>query len=231
MFDIVICSSNLGLVKRSIKVVNKALINYEFDYHIDKFTNSDSKLGDVIKNGKRKIYIIDSDMLDIVHRIREKDFVSIIILISLYDKIDTELFHEKLLVLDYLCFDKDYDDNLLKDMDTSLKIIFKENAFSFKYNHIVYRIFCDDINYIEKEPNIKRCIIHTLDRDYYIVASVREIMNSLDGMFIRSSQSCIINMMNVEHIDCGNNIVYFKNGDVTNLVTNKMKKIIAENIK
>ena len=79
MFDIVVCSSNLDLISRSIRVINKALISYEFDYHISKFKSSNSRLMSIIKNGKRKIYIIDSDMLDVVYKIREDDFISIII--------------------------------------------------------------------------------------------------------------------------------------------------------
>ena len=231
MFDIVVCSSNLDLMNRSIKVINSIFIGYEFDYHIDKFKNSNYKLMNTIKNGKRKIYVIDSEMLDIVYKIREDDFISIIIFISLHDEADIDLFHRKLLVLDYLCFDENYDDNLAKDIDTSLKILFKDNVFSFKYNHIVYLIPYENINYIEKEPNIKRCIIHTLDKEYYVVNSIQGIKDSLNGMFIKSSQSCIINMMNAKYIDCTNNMVYFKNGDTTSLVTNKAKKVIASHIK
>ena len=227
MFDIVVCSSSKDLMSRSIKAVNKALISYEINYHIDKFMNSNSKLIDIITSGKRKIYIIDSDMLDIAYKVRENDFMSIIILISSHDKLDVDIFHEKLLVLDYICFDKDYDDNLVKDINMSLKILFSDNVFSFKYNHVVYRVPYEDINYIEKEPNVKRCIIHTLDNEYYVVNSIKKIINSLNGMFIKSSQSCIINMMNVEYVDCTNNVVYFKNGDMTNLVTDKVKKTIS----
>ena len=34
-------------------------------------------------------------------------------------------------------------------------------------------------------------------------------------------------MMNVEYVDCTSNVVYFKNGDMTCLVTDKMKKVIS----
>ena len=55
MFDIVVCSSSLGLISRSIKVINMALINYEFDYHIDKFTDINNELVDIITCSKKKI--------------------------------------------------------------------------------------------------------------------------------------------------------------------------------
>ena len=231
MFDIVVCSSSKDLMNRSIKVINKTLINYDFDYHIDKFTGSSKRMMDVIDDAKRKIYFIDSDMIDVAYRIRENDFMSIIIMISLHDNIDIGIFHEKLLVLDYITFDDDYDDNLLKDINISLEILFKDNTFSFHYNYVIYRIPYENINYIEKETNIKRCIIHAIDGKYYVVSSIKKVFDELDGMFIKSSQSCIINMMNVKYIDCASNMVYFKNGDVTCLVTNKIKQIIKEYVK
>ena len=35
MFDIVVCSKNMDLTKRSIKVINKVVKNYKFDCNID----------------------------------------------------------------------------------------------------------------------------------------------------------------------------------------------------
>ena len=225
MFDIVVCSKNKDLVDRSIKVINRALISYEFNYHIDKY--NDSKLD---YNG-RKIYLIDvDDYLNIAHKIRKHDFMSIIILISSSGKIIVDIFHEKLLILDYICLDRNYNNNLRKSINMSLKILFSDNIFSFMYNHVIYCIPYKDITYIEKEINVKRCIIHTLNNDYYIIDSIMRISNSLCGMFIKSSQSCIINLSNIDNIDCVNNLVYFKNGSVTSLISNKSKKTIREYI-
>ena len=80
MLDIVFCSGNKYLMDRSIKLINKLLINYEFDYYIYKFMCNNSKLIDIINDNKRKIYVIDSDMLDVVNIIRKNDFISIIII-------------------------------------------------------------------------------------------------------------------------------------------------------
>ena len=226
MFDIVVCSSNLDLIKRSVKVVNKALVGYDFNYHIDKCMSKNIE----INNNKRKIYIIDNNMIDLAYRIRKNDFISIIIIINSCNLSDIELLHKKLLILDYIYLNNDYDDNLLKDINMGLKILLSDNVFSFKYNYIIYRIPYTDINYIEKEPNVKRCIIHTIDSKYYIVNSIENIYNSLDAMFIKSSQSCIINVMNIKYLDCTNNVICFNNGDMTNLITDKVKKLLIDNM-
>ena len=229
MFDIVVCSTSKDLMNRSIKVINCGLINYDFDYHVCKFNNNCDELLKIIDKNRRKLYIIDIDNnLDIAIKIREIDFDSIIILVSSHDSIDYSLFNERLMILDYLCNNELYEDRLKQDICLGIKILFKENVFVFSYNHVVYRIPYEDINYIEKEPNIKRCIIHTLDKDYYVVNSVEKISSNLSGMFIKTSQSCIINLMNVSNVDCVKNIVCFKNGDMTTLITNRAKKIIKE---
>lgn len=229
MIDIVVCSTSIDLINRSIKVINSGLINYDFDYHIYKFDNNCYELTKLIDNYKRKLYIIDMDNnLDVANKIRENDFDSIIILVSSHDIIDYNLFNKRLIILDYICNNELYEDRLKQDVSLGIKILFKKDVFIFKYNHVVYRVFYEDINYIEKEPNIKRCIVHTIDKDYYVVNSIEKISNTLSGMFIKTSQSCIINLMNVKNVDCVNNIVSFKNGDTTTLITNRVKKIIKE---
>ena len=231
MFDIVVCSTSKDLMNRSIEIINSSLINYEFDYHICKFNNNCDELSKIINDYKRKIYIIDIDnSLDTAIKIRESNFDSIIILITSHDIIDYSLFNERLLMLDYICNNELFGERLRQDICLALRIIFKENVFVFRYNHVMYRISYKDINYIEKEPKIKRCIIHTLDKDYYVVNSIEKLNSNLSGMFIKTSQSCIINMMNVSYVDCVNNIVYFRNGAMTTLITNKVKKIIKEYI-
>ena len=81
--------------------------------------------------------------------------------------------------------------------------------------------------FIEKE-NFK----FTVEKyDTYFEMLEKLYKGELDGMFVKSSQSCIINVMNVEYVDCTNDVVYFKNGDVTNLVTAKVIKIIKECVK
>ena len=231
MFDIVVCSSCNDLMKRSIKVINSALISYEFDYHIYRYNQCCYELLKMIVNNKRKLYIIDIDnSLDIAFKIREKDFTSIIILISSHASIDNKIFNERLMILGYVCTDGYYDDKLKQDINLAVKILFKDNVFVFKYNHVIYRIFYEDINYIEKETQIKRCIIHTVDKNYYVVNSIEKLNSILGGTFIKTHQSCIVNLMNVKNIDCVNNLVCFKNGNVTPLITKRMQKVIKEYI-
>ena len=152
MFDIVVCSMNNDLMDKNIKVINSVLMNFDLDYHIFTFNGCCQKLIDIINDYKKKIYIIDiDDNLDIAFKIRENDFRSIIILISSHNFVDNELLNERLMILDYVRNSKIFLDRLKQDICLSMKIMLKGNIFTFMYNHVLYRIPYEDINYIEKE--------------------------------------------------------------------------------
>lgn len=226
MLDIIIYSNNITTIRKSEKAINIALVNYEFEYNLHIISSFD-KLSNIITNKNRKIYIIDEyyeNNCNIASTIRENDFTSIIILVNISNNNYDMLINKRLMALDYILDSNNYLLRLKDDINLSLKIIYGDNTFVFKYNHMLYRIPYNDINYIEKEPLVKRCIIHTLDKEYYIVSSIEKILHELENSFIKTHQSCIINMNNVSGLDLSNNTICFKNGDNTSLLTNKMKK-------
>ena len=100
--------------------------------------------------------------------------------------------------------------------------------FVFRYNHVLYRIPYNKICYIEKEPMIKRCIIHTIDEDYYITENITSILSHLDNSFCRTHQSCIVNLNNIRMVDLKTNVIEFNNGDKTDMLNIKMKKVIKD---
>ena len=232
MLNIIIYSNNIATIRKSNKAINMALVNYEFEYSIYEINKcNDSVLTDIINNKNKKIYIIDVanyQSCNVASMIREKDFTSIIILVNMnIEKYDMFL-DKRLIVFDFISSKDNYLNRLIDDINLSLKIIYGEEIFVFKYNHMIYRIPYNSINYIEKESSVKRCIIHTNDKKYYIVSSIEKIMNDLDINFVKTHQSCIVNINNVSELDFSNNIIIFKNGDNTSLLTDKVKKTLKK---
>ena len=234
MLDIIIFSDNMTTVQKSNKAIYMALVNYEIEYNTHIFNSyEDKELDNIINNKNRKIYVLDIDsdnICNVVDLIREKDFTSIIILVNVKNNNYDLLINKRLMALDFIIDNDKYIIRLKDDINLSLKIIYGEDTLVFKYNHIIYRIPFGDINYIEKEPTVKRCIIHTIDKNYYIVSSIEKIMNEFNDNFLRTHQSCIININNVNRFDFSNNIIMFKNGDYTLLLTNKIKKTLRESV-
>ena len=229
MLDIVVCSKNNNLMERSINIINATLVNYEIDYHIHKFSSNNKKLGSIIKSGGSKIYILDIEIgIEIASLIRKEDFDSIIIFISSKDKFEESVFNYSFMALDYMPLDNDFCNRFRDNLKLCFKIIYGHDVLVFKYNHVTYRIPYADIIYIEKEPQIKRCIIHTSGGIYHVVNSIEKLSKLLKGPFIRTHQACIVNVANVYCVDFINNVIVFNNGEKTSLIAEKKKKAIRE---
>ena len=170
----------------------------------------------------------DVSGLELASRIREVDWDSIIIFATAYDKYHNDVFYTRLMVLDFVCKYKGYERRLIDDIRAAFKIVYDQKTFVFKYNHVMYRIPYNQICYIEKEPIIKRCIIHTVNNQFYIVDSINRLAERLGGGFCKTHQSCIINLNNIKCIDLPTNTVIFENGISTNMITDKMKRLVQE---
>ena len=213
---------------KNINAINMSLSNYDIDY--GSYTD---ELEQIIKDGDRKIYVLDMDSrkmsgLKVASKIREYDWESIIIVISSCNKNINDIFYTRLMVLDYIYKCNEYDKRLMDDIRMAISIIDKNKVFIFKYNRVIYRIPYNQICYIEKEPDIKRCIIHTINDKYYITGSINWILDQLNECFCRTHQSCIVNLNSISKIDLGSNTIIFKNSDKTNMLTDRMKKEIKK---
>ena len=237
MLNITICNEDDESIRKNITIVNKVLVESDIDYRIHKFSGFNEKFNKVVcDRNDFKIYIIDISLkngigINLALKIREDDMNSIIIFTS--DCIDkcNEIIHNKIMAFDFICNDNNYEERLVGAIRDALKIYYKYRIFIFSYNHIVYRIPYSDINYIEKEPLIKRCIIHTINSNYYIVNSIEHLVEILGINFVKTHQSCIVNVNNIRRIDLCKNEIIFKNDDKTCLLTSKMKKEIKEYVK
>ena len=211
MLDIIIYEDNNVFMKKNVEGVNRALVNCDIEYRIIKFSHYSDKLDDIInQKGTKKIYILDVEMeevsgLEVASQIREDDDDSIIIFATAYEK-----YHE-------------YEQRLTDDIVAATKILYRQGILTFTYNHVVYRIPYNSIYYIEKEPLIKRCIIYTTNGKFFISRSINWLENVLEYGFIRTHQSCIVNIDNIKNIDFVSNVITFKNGMSTNLLANKKK--------
>lgn len=232
MLNVIIYEDNKNYMLKNIDCINKALANYDVDYRIYKFDRYSERLDEIIHDKDlKKIYILDVEMngvsgIEVASLIREDDWDSVIIFATAYDKYHNDVFYNRLMVLDFICKYTGYEKRLIEDINAAFKIIYKQKTFVFKYNYVVYRIPYSHICYIEKEPLIKRCIIHTINNDFYIVSSINRLLDTLGAGFIKTHQSCIVNVNNIKEVDLINNVIVFKNDDETNLLTEKMKKVV-----
>ena len=236
MLGIIIYQNGKEYMDKIAEVINYFLVNYEMDYRLYKFNNYNEEFQSVISDRRiRKVFIIDCDneessWLDISLQIRERDWNSIIIYTTDNNKCYDDVFYNRLMALDFICLKSKFDKRLAEDIRLALKIMYRDKTFIFKYNYIVYHIPYNHICYIEKEPSLKRCIIHTINEEYYVIDSISNLSIKLGPGFYKTHQSCIVNIGNIKKINLCSNIITFKNGISTNLLSNKKKKDIKESI-
>lgn len=240
MINLVVYGDENKFMDIFIKNIEASLFNYEIKYKVYMYSEYNDEMDIIVENRNKKIFIVDKDYynfkVDIISRIRKYDKNSIIIIFS---KDNIDLLDSKMVFLDFML--NDYYKNkfmLLNNNKIELDNYTNDNElnveykiFTFTYKWVVYRIPFSDITYIEKESNVKRCIIHTIcKKDYYIIRTLDGILIELDNNFKRTHQSCIVNLNNIKKMNLGNNIIIFKNGDKTDLITNRAKKDIKNYI-
>ena len=232
MINIVVYGDNNTIISKCINSIDASLFNCGIKYQIEMYNEYNKRMNSLIKNSDKKIYILDNDSLEsglkIAYKIRRNDYDSIIIMVG---KSYNDLSLSRMMLLDYVCLNKDFEDRLIDDIGIAISILDKyigsvNNNFIFEYKRVLHKIPFNDIVYIEKESNIKRCIIHTIKEKYYITDSLNSILDRLDNNFYRCHQSCIINLSNISQFELGSNMVIFKNGDMTDMINGKSKKEI-----
>lgn len=227
MINLILYIENKNYISKDVKIINMALAKYNVDYRIYTFNNWNEDFETIINNDLIKIYVLDINSggkgISVAREIRKREIDSSIILITDCNKYQHALFDNRLMVLDFICKNNDYEERLCDDIIYALRIVYERKSFIFKYNHIVYRIPYRNINYIEKEPEIKRCIIHTVNGNYYVVNSIQRLSEILSICFCKVHQSCIVNIGNIKKVCLNDNIIIFNNGDYTQLFSDKYK--------
>ena len=67
-----------------------------------------------------------------------------------------------------------------------------------------------------------------MKNQFYIVKSINWLEQNLGSDFVKTHQSCIVNLNNIKEVDFSDNVITFKNGESTCLFADKMKKEVKE---
>lgn len=223
-------------IEQTAKIINNIMMESDCDYRIEKFTNYNSKLENIIKKEESaKIYLIDIEVpgvdgMALASRIRKHDWNSIIIFLTVHDEYVINALTERLMMLDYICKKNNFKEQLNKTIKTAIKVLGKnENLLRYKFNSITHRIAINQILYITKVPLSKKCYIHTYnDEKYEIGGSINKVKSQLGKEFKQSHKSCIVNVENVKLVDTCNNVIIFKNGKTIDLLSTRMRKEFEE---
>ncbi len=238
MIKYIICEDNSNFLQKISEVVHKTMKMYKFDYKIHKFQGYKPEIESLISDeSDQKIYILDVEMpevsgLEIASMIREEDTKSTIIFLTSYPEYKNDVFYSRLLALDYIQKGPLWGNRLEDTIKHTIKNINKGKALVFKYNGHAYRVEYNDINYIEKVQEHRKCIIYTKDgKKYQVTSTLKELQPKLTSTFLQTHKSFILNVKNIKHIDYPNNVVTFNNNFKAYLISNRGKRELKEYVK
>ena len=240
MIKFIICDDNKEALEIAGKSVTKAMMNYDIEYKVLKFTKYDSKLKEQIKDElNTKIYILDIELpivsgLEIASEIREMDDDSIIIFVTAHPECKNDIFYSRLEARDYSSKYYRYEERIEETIQHIMKKRYRKNTFTYTYNHVYNNLLYKEINYIEKEQLQNRCIIHLVNKEEKTVSkTILTIKKELSPMFFQSHKSCLVNLDNIKYIDYAKYTIYFKNGESTNLLSfearKELRKLVGDN--
>ena len=228
MIDFIIMEDDLYYLNISKNTIDKVMMNYDINYN---FIAYDKYRRELLTKDNFKVYIINysNETIDMIKHIRETldDWKSLIIIVYKEREEKMKLIKEDLFIVDYINKSKHYEEKLLRNIQICLKHYDQRpNSLKYTYKNVLYNIDFDKIIYIEKEQDNKRCIIKTLNSNYYIPGTLNNVFKLLDKRFMKSSRSFIINKEQVLLYDTKSNIIKFKNKKTFNGISRNNKKYI-----
>lgn len=228
MIDFIIINDDLYYLNNSKNIIDKVMMNYDINYDFIVF---DKYRKELLNKDNFKIYIISykEDTIEMIKYIRETldDWKSLIIIIYKDREEKMKLIKEDLFIVDYINKKKHLEEKLYRNIQICLKHYDQRpNSLKYSYKNVSYNIDFDKIIYIEKEQDNKRCIIKTLNKEYYIPGTLKSVYKLLDKRFIKSSRSFIINKEQMLSYDTKKNIIKFKNKIKLDAVSRDKKKYI-----
>lgn len=240
MLAFVICEDEKLLAKHYKNEIDKFMMRYDIDYKVLIFAGYTEEWRKYAETEEDfKIYLLDiktarGSGLDAARIIREEidDWVSLIIVITAYTEYKYDALGKRLMLVDFINKLDNCDKHLKETLNICMKHYDKKpHALRYTYKNGAYNIEFKKITYIEKEIDTKRCIIHTIDSEYYAQDTINNMLRKLDKRFTKSSRSVIVNIEQIEEFDGKENIIKFKNGETVDIVSRSKRKELMKRVR
>ena len=228
--EFVICDDEKVFRSNIRRVIDKVLMNQEYDYDVIEFSKFDPSFKKKIQESTHKIYILDIEIkdsisgIDIARKIRENDWESIIIFVTSHNELGYQALKARIMLLDFISKYDDFENNLESILRKSLSLINSKKTIKFDSEGTSYIIHLSDILYIEKDTVDRKCIIKTTYNEILVNKTLNYMIQNLDDRFYLSHRSCLINTDKIRKIDWKNSVIYFESGISTSLLSRDRKK-------
>ncbi len=239
MVSFIICDDNRKINQSINEVVDKAMMKNKIPYRKLSFLDYDTQFMKVIdENLPNKVYILDietptSSGIDIVRKIREKDFNSIIIFLTSHDELGYTILKQEFMFLAFICKFDDYQNKLAKAIKKALQIVGQKRILNINDRGVIYNIPMDDILYITRDSVDRKCIIKTEYTEFKVNTTLTDLFSELNDTFKQSHRACIVNMKRVRIINKRKREITFDTKETIDLINDEFKKglVLPEGVK
>ena len=231
MLNFVICDDDIRMIEKLSSVIEKVLLNHDYDAKIVFKTTNYDKLLEYISSNNVNVVFLDIEFsgckengLDIAKKIREINKNCYLIFVTSHFEYIVNAYKFK--TFDYI-FKSSIDiENISSTLKRLFDDIYDSDAKFLKINNKNTFIDLKDILFIEKAG--VKIIYHTYQTDYVSYNSFNKL--TLPKNFIRCHKSFIVNIDNISNISYADNIIYLKNGS-TCYIGPKYKNSLLEVIR
>lgn len=235
MINFIICDNEPEMTESVKSIITKMMFKNNVGYKIHIF-NSYSSSFNVIMNSniENKIYILDIEVgkksgLEIAKKIREKDWISVILVLSSHQELESIAYKSKILLFDFISKFDLYDSKLENTLMMCVNKKINEDALVIKTDRKLKKINYNDILYVTYDSYCRKSIIVTENGEYQVSEPLKNICTRLKGNFEHTHKSCIVNLNKVKNIDFANKEVEFIDGTITNLLSRRYASEVKEN--
>jgi DNA-binding LytR/AlgR family response regulator len=232
VIDFVLIEDNKLQIVKTKEIINSFMFEKSVEYHIFEFYDYDIEFKKFVdKSDKYKIYIIDFELpsgnaIDIARKIREKDWESSIIILSIYGGMAYETFKQRLQILDFVNKQYEEEKNLKELFNICLKQYDNKKFLAFRSNNVDYRIDINKVLCIYRNGNRKSVVVTDLG-EYETYMSLKKLNERISNKLTKTHKACFVNIDRVIKIDWKSKIIKFDIGLECRLLSNKQKKEIS----
>lgn len=233
MVNVIICDDNDKDRKNIIQIVNNFMNKNNIEFEIHVYKDYDKSFEEMINsNIPFKIYLLDIETpsasgIDIARRIRSKDVDSVITFLTVHEELGNTILKNDLMFLSFINKFDNLKLRLSKSLKKSLELLNHKSIIKFNDRNTIYTLDMNDILYLTKESFERKTIIKTDYAEFKVNNTLTEIVEMLDDRFIQTHRSCYINNDRKSCIDKTKRIIYFDNGESTDLLSDKYRKVLS----
>lgn len=234
MINFIICDDENHIRNVVKNVINKEMIENKLEYKIHEFERYDSKFNTIVRSKlENKIYVLDVEVkdksgLDAAALIREKDWQSIIMILTCHNESLYVATKRKLMLLNFIDKMDDYQKLLSDSIKTALSIMDLGNKLVLKHNRTINKINIEDINFITKDVLKRTLTITTTKGVYTHSSSLEAIKKELPTHFIKTHKAALVNTNNIKRVNFKEGNILFDDDSTLDLLSKNYKKEVMK---